>query len=369
MSESKPGISRRVFIAATSCAAVGSTILAPSVEPALATISGSHSAAKMRVQTRAKNLSDNGLRYIKQIGVDEVMIYLPDVPGYKEKGYLVIDDLRSITKRLEEYALKVTSLHLGQGDLDRLLLGKEGRDAQLDNVNRTIECVGKARIPVLTYELMASRAILSQKGGTLPGYWDNPNGRGEALMKSFDDERAKMIKEEPAGRITADQVWERITYFLKRCVPAAAAAGVYLTCHPDDPPIPRHWGADQVLFRMQALKRFIDIEPDKHNALLLCQGTIQEAGIDVLDYIRTFGPDRIRHVELRGVRGLAPKFEEVFMDEGDLSLWDVVKTLKEVGYSGPLEVAHVPKMINDVDRNIANAWAVAFVKGMLAAAV
>ena len=316
---------------------------------------------------RAKDLTDNGLKYVKQIGVDEVMIYLPDVPGYKEKGYLAPDDLMSVRKRVEGHGLKITTLHLGQGDLDRLLLGKEGRDAELDDVNRTLEGMGKADIPVLKYNFMASRVILTQKGGTLPGYWDNPGGRGGALMKSFDEERAKMIKEEPAGRITVDQVWERITYFLKRCVPVAAASGVYLACHPDDPPIPRHWGVDQVLFRMQALKRFIDIEPDKHNALLLCQGTIQEAGIDVLDYIRTFGPDRIKHVELRGVRGLAPKYEEVFMDEGELSLWDVVRTLKEVGYSGPLEVAHVPKMINDADRNIANAWAVAFVKGLLAA--
>jgi mannonate dehydratase len=220
-------------------------------------------------------------------------------------------------------------LNLGQGDLDRLLLGKEGQDAELDEFNRTLECMGKAGIPVLKYNLMASRVILTQKGGTLPGYWDNRSGRGGPQMKSFDEERAKLITEEPAGRITADQVWERITYFLKRCVPAAAAAGVYLACHPDDPPIPRHWGVDQVLFRMNALKQLIDIEPDKHNALVLCQGTIQEAGINVLDYIRVFGPDRIVLVELRGVRGLAPKYEEVFMDDGELSLSDVVRTLKE----------------------------------------
>lgn len=367
MSEQKTGISRRSFIAASAGTAAASTMLSAGTR--LPAARRRTRAEGMRVLIRAKDMSENALTYLKQIGVDDVMVYLPDIPGYKEKGHLVAEDLANVRKRLDQFGLKIATVQLGQGDLSRLLLGREGADAELDRVCRTIECVGKSGIPVMMYSLLASRVILTEKGGALPGYWDNPAGRGGARLKSFDEARAKAIKEEPVGRITADQMWERITRFLKRCVPVAAVSDVYLACHPDDPPIALHWGVEQVLFRLDALKRFIAIEPDKHNALLLCQGTIQEAGINVLDYIRYFGRQgRIVHVELRGVRGLAPKYDEVFMDEGELSLWDVVRTLKEVGYRGPVEVAHVPKMINDDNRYVANAWAVGFVKGMLSAA-
>jgi len=368
MSSTKKRNSRREFIGAAARTAVAATTLSGFAKPSLA-MSGVKSEAGMRVLLRVKDLSENRLRYVKQIGVNDAMVYLPDIPGYKEKGYLVMEDLLVVRKRMEEYGIRIATLQLGQGDLERLLLGREGADAELDRACRTIESMGKAGISVLTYSLLASRAILTAMGGTLPGYWENPAGRGGAVLKSFDEERSKMTKEEPAGRITADQMWDRVTRFLKRCVPVAAGAGVYLACHPDDPPVARHWGVDQVLFRLNALKRFTEIEPSKYNGLLLCQGTIQEAGINVLDYIRTFGREkRIIHVELRGVRGLAPKYDEVFMDEGDLSLWDVVRTLKEGGYSGTVEVAHVPKMINDQERHIANAWAVGYVKALLSAA-
>ena len=53
------------------------------------------------------------------------------------------------------------------------------------------------------------------------------------------------------------------------------------------------------------------------------------------------------HVELRGVVGKVPKYSEVFMDQGDLSFRKVVRAVKEVGYAGVLEVAHVPRLIDD----------------------
>ena len=52
--------------------------------------------------------------------------------------------------------------------------------------------------------------------------------------------------------------------------------------------------------------------------------------------------------------------------DGDLDLTNVVRALKNVGYQGMIEVAHVPKFPGDEDRAVANAWSAAYVKGMLA---
>jgi len=89
----------------------------------------------------------------------------------------------------------------------------------------------------------------------------------------------------------------------------------------------------------------------------------------VLEYIRYFGSrGKLVHAELRGVRGTVPRYIETFMDDGDLDLWSVIEALKAVGYHGAVEIAHVPELEDDANSTVVNAWSVAYVKGMLAAA-
>jgi len=194
----------------------------------------------------------------------------------------------------------------------------------------------------------------------------NPLGRGDEELSSFSGERARAVGEEPAGRVSADEMWERITRFERRCVPVAHEAKVQLALHPDDPPITPYWGVTQVLNTMAGLKRFLEITPSPYNGLLFCQGTIQEAGIDLVEYVRTFGPaGKIAHAEFRGVRGNVRNYDETFMDDGDVNLAPVIQALKDVGYSGLLEVAHVPKMKNDPNDLIVDAWSVGYLKGVV----
>lgn len=357
--------SRREFFAGASAAA-GARMAGGAATAGARARSGK---AGMTVMVRPRNLADGTLRYARQIGVEDVQVYLPEVPGYREKRRLVLDDLRPIQDRIASFGLRLSRLNLGQGDLTHLLLGRPDWRGELDHVCATIETMGKAGVPVLMYSLLATRAILTETRRPMPGYWANPEGRGGARLASFDEARALASSEQPAGRITAAEMWERITRFVKQCAPVAEQAGVYLACHPDDPPIRLHWGVEQVLVGMDALQRFADLHPSRHNGLLLCQGTVQESGVDVLEFIRRFGPSgRIAHVELRGVRGTVPRYDEVFMDQGDLSLWKVVRALRDVGYRGVLEVAHVPGLVDDPDRIKTETWAVGFLKGLIAAA-
>jgi len=326
-------------------------------------------ARVMRVTLRPPDLSDDSLIALKQIGVDDVEVYTFDVPGYAESGQLDDAQLRPIQQRIEGHGMRIGTIILDQRALANLLLGKPDGERDLDKMSRTIECMGRASIPVLMYSLLVSRAILNTLGKPLPGMHRDPLGRGGAVLSNFDAARARTVTEEPAGRISAEEMWSRIERFARRCVPVADQAKVHLALHPDDPPVSPYWGVTQVLNSLDSFKRFLDFAPSPYNGLLFCQGTIQEAGIDLVEYVRTFGPaGKIAHAEFRGVRGNARRYEETFMDDGDVNLAPVVQALHETGYTGLLEVAHVPHLKRDPGERIVDAWSVGFLKGLIAAA-
>ena len=324
----------------------------------------------MRLIWRPNDLSESNLRLIKQLGVDDVCVYARLVSGYKQNGHLDLEYLRDAKKRVESYDLRLSSIYLSKLDTANVLLDLPAWKEDLDEVCRTIDSMGKTGIPVLEHSLVASRPIRDTTGRYLPGYWANPNGRGGARLQSFDEERAKLISDMPAGSVSADQMWERITRFQERCVPVATEARVHLACHPDDPPIAQHWGVTQVLTSVKGLRKLIDIVPSPYNGILFCLGTMQEAGVDVIEAIRFFGGmGKIFDIDFRNVRGAIPKYDEVFLDEGDLDMWKVVQTLKEIDYQWTMEPDHVPGVIGDVEgASISKAWAVGYIKGLLAAA-
>jgi len=57
--------------------------------------------------------------------------------------------------------------------------------------------------------------------------------------------------------------------------------------------------------------------------------------VDIYDQIRLFGRrGKIFHVHFRNVRGTIPsagEYEEVALDDGDMDMFQILKTLKDVG--------------------------------------
>ena len=65
------------------------------------------------------------------------------------------------------------------------------------------------------------------------------------FLKLEDDWKSVPMGEE--GRVTHEDYWERITYFLEKTIPTAQEYDVRMACHPSDPPgFPfGHQGGDQ----------------------------------------------------------------------------------------------------------------------------
>ena len=266
----------------------------------------------------AGGLSDTGMRRVKQLGVDHVLMGGPPIPWQEEQ-------IRSTMDRLKTGGLALGNMMIA--GLPNTLYGRPGRDEEIDKVQQSIRAAGRAGMPVVEYNFYAHRLV--------EGYYET-DGRGGAGLTSFDDSRVKDLPPLPGeGVHSLDEMWSNITYFLKAVVPVAEEAGVRLALHPNDPPALLSRRSGQIMATLAGWKRLIDIVPSKSNGITFDCGVTREIGADPVEVCRYFGErDRINHVHFRNVRVDAPnlKYTEVFIDEGLVDMLAVMKELVRLKY-------------------------------------
>jgi len=313
--------------------------------------------------------SPRELRFAQQLGLHYVVSALPANP----KGYLELDDLRGVRERFARYGLSFDVIeNLPTPHYTKAMFGLPGRDEQLDQVCTTIRNMGKAGISVLQYQWMLLGGLRTET---------SPVGRGGARVSRFDWEVAKRspiaaldwrpgpggLIHTPDRELSAEQVWDNLTYFLERLVPVAEEAGVKLAAHPDDAPIPSFMGVARILTSLEGLQRLIDTVPSPCSGLGFCQGTIASmAGVDMIDAIRHFGRQKkIFFAHFRNPRGQVPVFEEVFPDEGDSDMLAAVRAYREVGFDGVIRVDHAPAVVGDTHSERTFGYQVGYFRGLV----
>jgi mannonate dehydratase len=317
---------------------------------ALAAGSAAPSAAAAPKEKWLPKLSENladvspeTLRWLKQLGCKHVIFQGTDGVDRDKKGYWTSDDVRPVKKNCDEAGLALESMMIPIDFYRLARLGKAGRDKEVENVCRTIRAAGDEGVPMMEWRFWPDF------------YWDErvgyyaAEGRGGARYKAFDHGR---VKDSPPfaeiGEVGEKEMWERFLYFARPIVAAAEKANVRLTMHPNDPPVAVMRGVTRIFHHTDGLRRFLKEVPSKCSGITFCQGTIAEMGVNVLDEIRHFGKDgKIFLVHFRAVRGAVPKYTEVFLDEGDLDMLQVMKAYRDVGYAGPIVSDHTPGMEGD----------------------
>jgi mannonate dehydratase len=298
------------------------------------------------------DLSDDNLKFARQIGVDNIVSASTSDLIPEGRGYWNADTLSQLRERVEArgisidvMALPLSSHYITRAENPNIMLGTPERDREIDNICECIRAAGQAGIPCLKYNLTILGVLTT---GRTPG-------RGGVSLREFNYEA---MKDEPlteAGRVTAEMMWERIDYFLKRVIPVADEYKVKMACHQHDPGVPRDGGArgvNRVLGSVEGVKKFIDLVDSPYHGLNFCQGTMSEMlekpGQEIFDVIRYFGErKKIFMVHFRNIRGGFLKFEEVYIDEGDVDMWQAMKVYKEVGYDGIFCPDHVPRSDQD----------------------
>ena len=309
--------------------------------------------------TISSDLSEENFRFAAQMGVTHLKINGGQLLDDHQRGPVQPAKLQKLKVELEPYGLKIGVALLPQEEGSQhwnVRLGSPERDGEIEDVCRSLEILGGEGIPVAEYVFNLAAVFGSDS---------LPSGRGGATVRHFDYEKAKQAPAEPGWGATEEEVWDRITYFLERVVPVAEQAGVKLACHPDDPPVPTLRGETRVLGSMEGMKRLMEIVPSDSNGLNFCQGTVAEMGVDVIEVIRYFGSrGKIHHVHFRNVKGSVPLFDESFIDDGDVNMYEALRTYKEVGYTGTIMPDHWPRVVGGSPL-IGRAHAIGYMKAMM----
>lgn len=299
-------------------------------------------------------VNHENISFFKALSVDGISITgLPVVYD----GSNVKEELRKKKELIESYDMKIYDVRWSVPNWKAVTNGLENRDAQIDLCCNAIRAIGDIGIPFIGYTFLSIGHFRTK----------STIGRGGAKYSSFNIEEFEQnnLKQSDVG-ITKEKLWNNLEYFLKKVIPVAEKSGVRLALHPDDPPIDIPLGGSaRIITSPESYKKIFELVPSESNAMLFCQGCFAEMGVNIFDAIRYFGTqNKICMVHFRNIRGEPYKFEEVFIDEGDIDMSLAMKTYKEAGFYGPFLVDHVPS----IDLYLASrAYAIGYIRAMVQA--
>lgn len=268
---------------------------------------------------------EENLRLAAQLGATDIVCHMP--PGDFSKLALRRSQITDAGLRL--------SVIEGLVDMDQIVLGSPGREAQIEAFKRGLDHMAAAQIPVVCYNFMVWNPGLGVVRTS-----NTTRSRGGAWVSSFD---ANLISKAPVpdgAGLADEQLWDNLEYFLKRVVPAAEAAGVKLAMHPDDPPMSLR-GQARIMRSIAHFDRLLQLVDSPCNGLTFCQGCFAEMGVDIPATIRYFA-DRIHFVHFRDVQGQIPAFQETFHDNGKTDMLAAMRAYQEIGFNGVMRPDHAP---------------------------
>ena len=286
---------------------------------------------------------DQKLALLKTLGVDCIAIDLPD--GKDAAVDLSTQEsatafFKTARAKVRAHGMELRTV-LATSGLEEIKRGVTGRDEKIGALLNAVKGMGAAGIPILAYNFKLLNSKLLRSAPT--------KGRGSATYISFDyDEYLKKPASPVTPPVSEEKMWDNITYFLKAMVPAAEQSGVRMALHPDDPPVPKGIpplaGAAHIASNFDQFHKIFDIVPSASNGMLFCQGCVTEMqGVDVYDAIRHMGSiDKIVMVHFRNVRGEFPKFQETFVDNGDVDMYRAMQAYRDIGFKGPFSLDHSP---------------------------
>ncbi len=272
-----------------------------------------------------------------------------------------IDALRTVQQHFRESGLTLHGLEGDAFDMQRIKLGRDGRDEDLENYRRMLANMGELGIPLLCYNFMATLGWLRTD--------THVRIRGGASSTRF--QLAALDPEPVAGadRVSEPRLWDNYEHFIRAVLPAAERAGVRMGLHPDDPPLSPLRGVGRIFSSPAAIARALALSDSRAHGLTFCQANFRLMGADLETAVRDFAP-RIVFVHFRDVAGTANDFTETFHDDGPTDMAAMLRLYHEVGFRGPIRVDHVPSLAGEEElphgyAHLGRLFAIGYMKGIL----
>lgn len=323
----------------------------------------------MYIGTQTVARDDSDYEVWAQLGVRHITAS-PSAPWNE----WTVSELSVFKDKINSYGIELdmVSLPLTPSSIDssearsgtpNIMYGKSPeRDQEIDLICNIIQMANEVGIRALRYNMNLVGILRT----------DEARGRGGSRNAAFRWEEAD--KDAPmtsAGRVTGDEYWERLDYFLERVVPVATENRVQLACHPHDPRTPPgYMGVDRVLGTVDGMQKFVELHDSPYHGITLCQGSfsemLEEPAEEIFDVIRWFGSrEKIFNVHFRNIKGKSLDFYETFPDEGSVDMYKAIQTYSEVGYKYMLQPDHVPIISGTNPSGVGFGYAYGYIRGLM----
>jgi mannonate dehydratase len=309
------------------------------------------------------------LRFVRQLGVQDVILnmyqYDPEYAHMPQGDRMPLDpngewsaeQLVALRDRVESAGVRLTGIeNVPISFYDDVMTGGDRRDEQLERMKRTVRNIGKAGIPMFGYH-WSPTGVARTSSSTV---------RGGATVSAYDhaenNEQVSLDR-----RYSEAELWDNFERFLGEIVPVAEEAGVKLCLHPNDPPVESRGGVPQLFRNLENFKRAMDLVPSDHHGLDLCLGSWSQMGADLEEVIRYFGErEEIFYVHFRDVEGTVPSFRETWIGAGNYDALEVMRLLRDVGFSGMMIPDHTPHVVGDTEWNHrGRAYTVGYLRSLI----
>lgn len=239
-------------------------------------------------------------------------------------------------------------------------LGKPTRDRYIENYCENIRRLAEAGIRCICYNFMPvfdwTRTQLDHRlpdGSTSLVYYKEQVDAVDPLKSdsdltlpgwdaSYTREELRAVVAE-YNKMTEEDLWANLTYFLEHIIPVAAECDVNMAIHEDDP----CWsifGLPRIITCEKNLDRFLKIVDDPHNGITLCTGSLGcSAENDVVHMAAKYAAmGRIHFVHARNVAVLENGFEERahYSACGSLDMYAILNALYKNGFNGYIRPDH-----------------------------
>jgi mannonate dehydratase len=282
--------------------------------------------------------SADDLALVRNAGVDAVSIWTTIENNTAEWMIQIRKKLEA--NGVEVYNIGIIDLHCDP----TLVLGLPGVEQKIEQYKTYLANLGRAGIHYTTYAHMSNI-----KNQPVPGFYQTAvaNARG-ADTREFDLAVARKLSCSFDREYAEEKIWESFTRFIRAVIPVAEANKVRIGLHPDDPPVASLGCVARAFRTYEAYQRAFQIAASDNFGVCLCIGTWAEGGKqgfgkDPVEAVRGFGAQKkIFKVHFRNVSSPLPKFREMFVDNGYVDMYGVMKALQEVKFEGIVIPDHVP---------------------------
>jgi mannonate dehydratase len=300
-------------------------------------------------------------RLARQIGINHAI--LTGLPFGKIPRSQYYETLDKIQAEFKAAGITIAGVESHPVPAEKIKLGLDGRDEEIENYLAAIEALSKAGISMVCYNFMAGIGWYRTRT-------DVPE-RGGALTSEFDYEAAQKQGLTKWGEVSEEKIWSNLEYFLKAVIPVAEKFKVNMALHPDDPPISPLRGIGRILTSAKNYRRVLAMVPSPVNGITFCQANFKAMGEDIEALAREWcRQKKIFFIHFRDIEGKGPHFRETFHDNGPTNMSRMLKTYYDSGFRGPMRPDHAPTLEGESNDNPGYAMAgkilaVGYMKGMM----